>query len=250
MMSDVPYVKGGHPEDQVMDIYLPLGGNSSVTKVILFIHGGAWFTGNKESLLEYVTEFQKKEEFFTYAMFNMNYRLATEESIFYPKQIEDVKTAIKFITDNQSMYKIKPKFALVAESAGTHLSLLYGYMIDKSVQVKVICNFVGPTNVSDKAFKQTAEYLVGEKNIHNEAAYRKVSPVTYVTSQSPKTISIYGGMDTLVPARQGEMLKTKLDHAKVVNEYHLYPKEGHLFEEEAMKNVVVKVASFFKKIKF
>src|SRR5688572_27628564 len=62
---------------QKMDVYLPAGRTSS-TKVILVIHGGGWSSGDKADLTPYIDTLKKRLP--GYAIFNLNYRLASGTS--------------------------------------------------------------------------------------------------------------------------------------------------------------------------
>jgi len=146
-----------------MDVYLPGGRDASVTKVIVLIHGGGWFSGKKEDMFGYAVGFFRST-FPRFAIVNMGYRLTSEASPAYPKQLEDISLVLKFITEKQTEYKIMPRFGLVGVSAGGHLSMLYGYAVDKSVQVNAICNFVGPTDLTDPAYTKISRLSGFSKN--------------------------------------------------------------------------------------
>lgn len=56
-----------------MDIYLPASESSVVSKVVVLVHGGAWFSGEKADMLEFIPFL--KRDFPDYCIANMNYRL-------------------------------------------------------------------------------------------------------------------------------------------------------------------------------
>ena len=64
-----------------MDVYLPAGRSTSTTKVLILIHGGAWNQGDKSEFTSYVDTLKKRLP--DYAIFNINYRLATGTSNFF-----------------------------------------------------------------------------------------------------------------------------------------------------------------------
>src|SRR6187431_3135347 len=117
-MLNVSY---GTDAQQKMDVYLPANRSTASTKVIIMIHGGGWNTGDKTDFNEYVDSLKKREP--SYAIFNINYRLANTPDIF-PAQEQDVKAAVEFINSERQEYKVSDKFALIGASAGAHLALL------------------------------------------------------------------------------------------------------------------------------
>ncbi|WP_315821076.1 alpha/beta hydrolase [Paraflavitalea speifideaquila] len=85
-----------------MDLYLPTNGNSSSTKLMILIHGGAWADGDKADFDEYITELQRRLP--DYAFANINYRLysSTGQNKF-PAQEEDVKAAVGFLLNKSGI---------------------------------------------------------------------------------------------------------------------------------------------------
>src|SRR6187399_2781088 len=140
-MLNVSY---GTDAQQKMDVYLPANRSATTTKVIIMIHGGGWNTGDKADFNEYVDSLKKREP--SYAIFNINYRLANTPDLF-PVQEQDVKTAVEFINSKRQEYKISDKFVLVGASAGAHLALLQGYKYPSPVKPKAIIDFFGPTDL-------------------------------------------------------------------------------------------------------
>src|SRR4030095_2792613 len=113
----------GTNTQQKMDVYLPANRSTTITKVIIMIHGGGWNPGDKADFNEYVDSLKKREP--SYAIFNINYRLANTPDIF-PAQELDVRAAVEFIYNKRSEYLISDKIALIGASAGAHLALLQG----------------------------------------------------------------------------------------------------------------------------
>lgn len=213
----------GDDSQQTYDIYLP-GAKSAATKIIFLLHGGGWIGGSKEDM-NYLVEFMKLK-FPQYAIVNINYRLATQTSPAYPKQIEDIALAVAHV---DSQYGLSKNYGFIGASAGGHLSMLYTYKMDNLHQVKFVCNVVGPTDFSDPAYddsllEQTYMPYVGT-NITDEFL-AEISPVSYVNAQSAPTIQFMGNADPLIPVTQGQRLKTKLDSFGVANQLNIY-NAGH-----------------------
>jgi len=115
--SDVAYASVSPA--QKMDIYLPEG--NGPFPVVVLIHGGAFKMGDKEMESENAEALVAKG----YAAVSINYRLSGEAQ--FPAQIEDCKTAVRFIRANATTYHFNPdKIGSWGSSAGGNLSALIG----------------------------------------------------------------------------------------------------------------------------
>lgn len=236
-------VSYGADVKQKMDLYLPAGRNKNDTKVIVLVHGGGWSAGSKEDFNTAVPII--RQQFPDHAVVNVGYRLATVESPAYPKQIDDLASAIEHLETNG--YSVSKHYGFVGSSAGAHLSMLYGYM-QGNTRVKAICNLVGPTDFTDPAYEDSMmdlafPYLVGENP--TAALIEEVSPVFHVTAQSPKTIQFLGNQDSLIPVSQGQRLKAKLDASNVENELHYYDAGHGDFSQADYLDLFFKLEAFF-----
>jgi len=227
--TDMAY---GTDPNQKMDIYLPAGRTTTSTKAIILIHGGAWATGDKTDFTPYVDTLKKRLP--DYAIFNINYRLASALGNFFPTQENDVKAAFDFIVSKTNEYGISQKIAVLGASAGGHLALLQGYKYTNPVKVKAVIDFFGPTDMAelhdhpaDPALVPVIELFLGGTPSTNPTLYEQSSPINFVTAQSPPTIILQGGADPLVPVEQSVSLDTKLQAMGVIHQYVFYPTEGH-----------------------
>ena len=225
-------VSYGTDASQNMDVYLPAGRSTTATKVMILIHGGAWSSGDKTDFNAYVDTLKIRQP--DYAIFNINYRLATFAGNFFPTQENDVKAAFDFIVSKTAEYKISQKIVLLGASAGGHLALLQGYKYTSPVKAKAIIDFFGPTDMAD-LYNHPADptllpllvLLLGGSPATNPAMYQQSSPINFVTAQSPPTIILQGGVDPLVPVSQATSLDAKLQTMSVAHQYVFYPTEGH-----------------------
>lgn len=228
-MMDVSY---GVDPLQKMDIYLPANRSITTTKVLILIHGGGWTQGDKNDFFTVIDTLKKRLP--DYAIFNINYRLATFGANLFPTQELDVKAAVEFIYGNRSTYLVSDKFVLLGASAGGHLSLLHAYKYQSPVKIKAVVDFFGPADMVDMYNNPgtypplTIALLLSGTPTSNPAMYQQSSPLTYTNAQSCPTIILQGGLDPLVNATtQSLALKNKLTTASVVNEYVFYPTGGH-----------------------
>lgn len=220
----------GNDAQQAMDIYLPANRTADSTKVFVLIHGGGWSAGDKADYQDFFNSL--KALYPNYAVINLNYRLATTSSPAYPKQLNDIQSALNHI--QLAKYGVSKQYLLFGSSAGGHLALLYGYAFDTDHYVKGICNTVGPADLTDTAYTNNAAYagllaaVTGNVTYaQNPALYAQVSPAKRVTPASPKTISFYGDTDPLIPSSQMGLLHSALNANGVYNEATMYTGEGH-----------------------
>jgi acetyl esterase/lipase len=215
-----------------MDVYLPAGRSSATTKAIILIHGGGWNQGDKTDFNIYVDTLKKRLP--GYAIFNINYRLATGSANLFPSQEMDVKAAIDFIYNKRTEYKISDKFVLLGASAGGHLSLLHAYKYTSPVKIKAVVDFFGPTDLA-AMYNNPPNPLVpallfqvtGGTPTTHATIYQQSSPINFVTGQSPPTIILHGGVDIVVAFSQSVLLDTKLQQMGVTHQYVFYPTENH-----------------------
>lgn len=228
--TDVAY--GGDPK-QKMDIYLPADRTAAATKVIILIHGGGWTIGDKADFTVYADTLKKRLP--GYAIFNINYRLASGSSNLFPTQENDVKAAVEFIYTKRNEYSISNKLVLLGASAGAHLSLLHAYKNTTPVKIKAVVDFFGPADLTDM-YNNPASVLappaalaaaIGATPSSNPTLYQQSSPINFVTAQSSPTIILQGGVDPLVSPSQAVALQTKLQSLGVIHQYVFYPSETH-----------------------
>lgn len=223
-------VSYGNNSQQIYDLYLPEGRNTTKTKVIMLIHGGGWVEGDKSDMQGYVTYFQTMCP--DYAIVNINYVLAGNGNYAFPNQFLDVKSIIQKMTSEKNSLKINPEFGLIGVSAGGHLALIYDYVYDTTDQVKFVSNIVGPTDFSDTFYvdNQIQEFV---QVLVDQSAYpqgtdfiQELSPVTHVSSGSSPTSMFFGTEDPLVPSDNGVVLSQALSNVGIYNTLRIY-EGGH-----------------------
>jgi acetyl esterase/lipase len=228
-----PNVSYGTQALQNMDVYLPAGRNSSTTKSMIMIHGGAWTTGDKSNFLPFIDSLQRRLP--GYAIFNINYRLSVYPSNLFPTQELDTKAAIEYIYSKRNEYGISDNFVLLGASAGGHLALLHAYKYSSPVKIKSVVDFFGPTDLTEmynnpgQVPASSLALIIGTTPAQNPTLYQQSSPINYVSaSASCPTIILQGGLDPLVnPVTQSLRLKNALQAAGVPNQYVFYPDKGH-----------------------
>lgn len=241
---------------QKLDLYIPKN-KDSIKGVFVMIHGGGWKSGNKTNLTFFTLSLMQKLP--DYAFANINYRLADANSFVLPNQTNDIDSAIDFLLKKLNT---NTKFILLGNSAGAHLSMLYGYNsflnLKHHNKIKAVVNIVGPADLSDKDFANYSDYNFLEKHmtdlqsqIPNDLTNKDIpNPVYWINEKSPPTISFYGNTDQLIPASQKRILDSALNKNGIYNQSFEFS-GGHL-DWEKEKNVsflIDKIEIFLKKVK-
>jgi acetyl esterase/lipase len=246
--TDVSY---GTNAMQKMDVYLPANRDTTNTKLMILIHGGAWIEGDKADFTASINDIKKLLP--EYAFANINYRLYSNGQNKFPAQEEDVNAAVSFILSKRAEYKYSNKIVLLGASAGAHLALLQGYKYANMIAPKAIVSFFGPTDLTylynHPAYSLVPTMLnsiVGYTPTQNPSIYTASSPINFVTNKSAPTILLQGDADILVPVDQAYLLKDKLNATGVINQVVVYPGEQHGFTAATMDDSIKKIISFLK----
>jgi acetyl esterase/lipase len=244
---NVPY---GQDTAQRMDIYLPAGRSANATRSIVLIHGGGWAYGSKSDFAIYIDTLKKRLP--NYAIFNLEYRLASEKTIF-PTQEQDVKAAVDFIVENSGKYGIDSnELVLLGASAGAHLAMLQAYKYE-SPKIKAVIDFFGPTDLITMYNKPwhnmipfVLQQLTGTTPAVRKDIYQQSSPAHFVTPQSAPTLMLHGGNDQVVNISQSQLLKEKLQKAGVHHKLVIYPKERHGWFGTTLSNSFDRIIAFLE----
>ena len=254
---DITYATVGKDKLQ-LDLVLPAGPGPH--PVVLCFHGGAWSAGSRKELttptivIPGLTPSGSKEVGILenlarrgYAAATVSYRLAPKSK--FPAQIEDAKTAVRFLRANAKKYDLDPdRVAAMGFSAGGHLALLLGTTdssagfdgtehADQSSKVQCVIDFFGPTDMALFAESQGLKEsiltsLLGRESLTDERVYKRASPMEYVSKASAPTLFIHGTVDLVVPIVHSERMFKKMKEAGVPAAMHKVPWKGHGWEDK------------------
>jgi acetyl esterase/lipase len=221
-----------------LDVYRPAGAVSPVPTVI-FIHGGGWVVGSKESAVLHILPYIEMG----FAVVNVEYRLA--KVALAPAAVEDVRRALRWVWANAKTYAFDTtKVVVTGGSAGGHLALMCG-MLEASAgfdqttgwdpvavtpKVAAIVNWYGISDVADLLegpnYQQYAAAWLGSLPNRKELA-KAMSPLTHVRKNTPPIFTVHGDADQLVPYQHGVRLHDALKKAGVKNEIVTIPGGRH-----------------------
>lgn len=249
--SNIDYV-GKSDIRQKLDIYIPPG-LKAAAPVIIFIHGGGWSSGSKGSgNLPYFEPSYNSG----FVCVDINYRLSGDAP--WPAQIEDCKTAIRFLKANASVYNLDTcRFGVIGGSAGGHLSAMVGTSAEVSSleglyqgysnvssRVHAVVDMYGPTDflLMDGYYSSACagkslyhEMNSFETHLLNIDALHKypeivqtANPIAYITPDDPHFFIIHGAEDCSVPTYQSELLFDALKAAGIPADTLIkVPRQGH-----------------------
>ncbi|RYY66203.1 MAG: alpha/beta hydrolase [Chitinophagaceae bacterium] len=236
-----------------MDLYLAPK-EKGPSPVIINIHGGGWNKGQKESQTGFNTFFKQG-----FAVANIGYRLTGQATA--PAAVEDTRCALIYLIKNAKELNIDPnKIVIMGGSAGGHLALMGGLLANdhrfdgncpgvENIKVAAIIDKYGITDVWDWGYgtnvtSKSAVRWLGDK-AKDQAFAASVSPITYVTKNSPPTFIVHGDADPTVPYQQSVALHKKFQSVGVTTEFITV--EGGLhgkFEKEKNSEVNKAIMKF------
>jgi acetyl esterase/lipase len=230
--------------DAKLDLYVRRG-VTAPQPTLIFIHGGGWTGGTKESQALAIQPYLAMG----LNVVNVEYRLA--RVALAPAAVEDCRCALKWVLSHAKEYGIDPQKIVVAGgSAGGHLALMTGFLpasagLDREcsrndylgpdpvageMKVAAIVNWYGISDVNELLdganMKTYAVTWMGSMSNRDEIA-KRVSPLTYVRAGLPPVLTIHGDADPTVPYQQSVRLHKSLTDAGVSNELMTVPGGKH-----------------------
>jgi acetyl esterase/lipase len=242
VQRNLVYARVGE-KDLLLDLYLPQRAPGPLP-LILWVHGGAWRSGNKENSPAI------RQAGRGYAVASINYRLSQEA--LFPAQIEDCKAAVRWLRANASQYNLDPdRIGAWGSSAGGHLVALLGASggvknlegnlgnLKYSSRVQAVVDFFGPTDflqigkfpsrIAHDAPDSPESQLLGGPAQQNPDKARRANPITYISKDDPPFLIMHGDQDQSVPLNQSELLSEALKKAGVEVTFQVVPGAGHGF---------------------
>ncbi len=232
----------GTHERQVVDLCIPNDASGDLG-LVLFIHGGAWIGGDKES---YASGMNYGASNLGIATASVNYRYISD-SVDLLDVLDDIDAALAKIKSKGAEAGVNiNRVLLTGDSAGGHLSLLYAYARKNTAPIEpvaVISNS-GPTDLYDDNFYHNnalgdeavisdlmskacgQRFAYSERESAKNALY-SVSPIAYVSADCVPTVINHGNADTIVPFSNAQTLDALLTQYGVEHVLNVYEGADH-----------------------
>lgn len=241
----------GQTQELKLELVVPSGATAPAPLVI-WVHGGGWKSGSRLPIPTYVESLCSQG----YAVASLDYRLTT--TALWPAQIQDCKTAVRWLRANAATYNLDPdRFAAWGSSAGAHLASMLGTAggvsnirignaaVDLegsgnagvSSRVQAAVHWYGATDFLQMRFYPSTinhdlagsdeSRLVGGAIQQRPELVATANPITYVTPDDPPFLVMHGGVDKTIPYNQSQLLVDALEAAGVPVNFIPVPTAGH-----------------------
>jgi acetyl esterase/lipase len=249
---DVVYTKVRDWEGRV-DLYTAPKADKP-TPIIINIHGGGWRSGVKETQGGFSPFFKAG-----FSVANMEYRMSGQAKA--PAAVEDTRCMLIYLIQNAKALNIDPnKIIIMGGSAGGHLALMGGLLANdhrfdtncpgvENIKVAAIIDKYGIMDLWDWTYgpehKSSSPKLWLGDNANDDAFIKSVSPISYVTKNSPPIFIVHGDADPTVPYQQSVDLYTKLQDLGVKSQFITVEGGGHgKFDKEKNNEINAKILEF------
>lgn len=236
-----------------LDLYYPTAKRGEKCSVIVFTHGGGWAAGSryKAASGSFAVVFQQlaKEGF---AVAPVSYRLAKKDSgVAMRDCVIDCKDAIRYLAKNSDSLGIDPqRICVMGDSAGGHIAQMLllaaaeqlpgdtelasaSYSMLAGVSWYGPCDFekTDQFNHDDRAdFRDRfGPRILGSDTGPSDKLkrVREVSPINYISKDSPPLLMIQGDKDTTIPVKHAHYMKQKADAMQAPVEIMIIKNAGH-----------------------
>ncbi len=235
--SNVPY---GTDPKQVMDVYAAPA--SQLRPAVVVVHGGGWSRGDKSERGIANVASQLAENGF--AVFNINYRLATDAKPGYTMQPADLRLVTAWIQQNGAQYGADTtNINFVGGSAGAHLVSYTSQLMNQEVPgtIRSVVSFSGPmdflaamhpadgTVVSDTAEPGVNKYMGCKPSVCTDQQYIDQSPYYKIDPATCPAFLIINSTNEVVPLDQAQSMHDKLIENSCDSTLKVYTGTQHAF---------------------
>ncbi|MBM76969.1 MAG: hypothetical protein CL846_00660 [Crocinitomicaceae bacterium] len=237
-----------------MDIYTPDGDTATNRPVVLYMHGGSFYAGDKNltDCVDFCTSYAKRG----YVAISANYRLSSNPIIFalsseeqyrtVLKAVADIKSAIRYLRKdhaNGNALGIHPQGIFIGGySAGAVLSIHLAYIDQISdlptspTNVQGLVSSIGGTlegDAGNDGYSSEISGIISFAGGINDLAWIDANdePVVFIHGTADLTVNYNCGPGTNQPTVLNlcgmNAMKPFVDSAGVLNDTLVYTGEGH-----------------------
>ncbi|MFI7273803.1 alpha/beta hydrolase fold domain-containing protein [Streptomyces sp. NPDC049879] len=214
----------------LLDLHVPAG--AGPVPVVVWIHGGAFWEGDRRYMPPTVAPGAVFDALTAagLAVATVDYRLSGEAS--FPAQLDDVRAAVTFLTENADRYGLDPRrIGVWGESAGGTLAGLTA-LTHPGIGAAALWYAVNDLATPALADPARPEAVLFGDLPPDELRARTTewSLENKVTPAAPPFLLVHGTADVPVPVSHSERLHARLEAAGVRSEYLPVQDAGHIFE--------------------
>lgn len=226
VVRDVLFTPADAPQTLYADVYIPRG--AGPWPGVLLIHGGGWERGDREQVQSLAERLARRG----FVAFNTTYRFAPAHR--FPAQLEDVQLALRWMQTHAADYRMRSqRIGAFGYSAGAHLAALLGTLspgdaLFAEPRAAAVVAGGTPSDLSKFTGGKLVPQFLGTTLQKDPAAYRRASPVSYVSADDAPHFIYHGGSDLLVSVDHAEDLHAELVKAKVRSELFILRGRGHI----------------------
>jgi acetyl esterase/lipase len=221
---DIPYGDAG--DSTSFDVFSPSGGDEPLPTVV-WIHGGAWISGEKSNVRPYVRMIAAEG----YTTVALDYSIAPEKT--YPTAVTQLNDALAHLVEHAEELRIDPsRIVLAGDSAGANLASQLAVLTTNPEYAELVgiapaltagqlravvlnCGIYDVSGIPDApgiagwGFRIALWSYLGERDWLPTAGGQEMSTLDDVTAEFPATW-ISGGNGDPLTATQSEPLAEKL----------------------------------------
>ncbi|KQC31544.1 lipase [Flagellimonas eckloniae] len=277
---NIPY-KTTKEGKQYLDIYYPTNTNDlSNLPTIVYTHGGGWAAGSKmgagNALFAKVFNALVKKGF---CIVSIDYRLYTKGgNVFMRDCVIDSKDAVRYLSKNSEKLGLDTnRFFAFGDSAGGQIAQMlllsdpetlegdqdlmgYDYTMIAGVSWYGPCDFE-KTSLFNHDDRPNFQDRFGPRILNPKSdtkdklkLYREMSPINYLTKNSPPLLMIQGDGDTTIPVKHAYYMEKKAKKVNAPVEIIIVKNAGHNWREAtpgtpinpSHEQIVQKTISFFE----
>lgn len=270
---DIAYGNGGR--DTTLDVFYPasIDGTDTGLPTIVWVHGGAWVSGSKEEVANYLRILAGHG----YTTVGVNYSLSP--GAIYPTPVRQVNEALDYIAREAANLNIDPnRLVLAGDSAGAHIAAQVANIVSSPEyaglvgiapaiapgQLRGILLFCGAYDIDtadfDGAFSGFLRTVLwsysGTRDFLDDPAFDSASVAQFLSAAFPRAFISAGNADPLLP--QSIEMADKLKAAGVPVETLFFPDDHdpplpheyqfNRFESEAGQLALTRALAFLEKV--
>lgn len=258
LIPDVQFARFANGQSLKMNILRPV--SHLPLPLIVWVVGGAWVDIDPYKHIPALSKLARQG----YVIACVEYRTVNKAP--FPAQLEDIKTAIRFLRAHALDYHIDPEhIGIWGHSAGAHLSALVGVTGDQSEwdqqgqwqgyssSVKAVVDFAGPIDIQAD-FQSEYELpvislLMGGPLRHKIDTADQSNPIhhlaSHIPAQVPPFLIMHGDQDQVVPLRQSQFLYDALAAMSAEVDLYILEGVGHSSTTFMTRNDVLEIVSEF-----